>query len=91
LRGRVFDHLVVVLLDQVPANRARYRRLERGVGVGVAQDMYDEVGSDGRRARTVQQIADEFGVTRSRDLSPPAPRRGLIGMSELLVAWCRVP
>lgn len=30
----------------------------------VAQDMYDELGSDGHRAHTVQQIADEFGVTR---------------------------
>ena len=30
----------------------------------IAQDMYDELGPDGRRARTVQQIADEFGVTR---------------------------
>ena len=30
----------------------------------VAQDMYDELGPDGRRAHTVQQIADEFGVTR---------------------------
>ena len=30
----------------------------------IAQDMYDELGSDGRRAHTVQQIADEFGVTR---------------------------
>ncbi len=29
-----------------------------------AQDMYDELGTDGRRAHTVQQIADEFGVTR---------------------------
>ena len=26
--------------------------------------MYDELGPDGRRARTVQQIADELGVTR---------------------------
>jgi AcrR family transcriptional regulator len=26
--------------------------------------MYDELGKDGRRAHTVQQIADEFGVTR---------------------------
>jgi predicted DNA binding protein len=26
--------------------------------------MYDEVGPDGRRAHIVQQIADEFGVTR---------------------------
>jgi DNA invertase Pin-like site-specific DNA recombinase len=30
----------------------------------IAQDMYDELGADGRRAHTVQQIADEFGVTR---------------------------
>ncbi len=31
----------------------------------IAQDMYDELGPDGRRVHTVQQIADEFGVTRS--------------------------
>jgi DNA invertase Pin-like site-specific DNA recombinase len=30
----------------------------------IVQDMYDELGPDGRRARTVQQIADEFAVTR---------------------------
>ncbi len=30
----------------------------------IAQEMYDELGSDGRRAHTVQQIANEFGVTR---------------------------
>ena len=30
----------------------------------IAQAMYDETGADGRRAHTVQQIADEFGVTR---------------------------
>jgi len=30
----------------------------------IAQAMYDELGPDGRRAHTVQQIADEFGVTR---------------------------
>jgi DNA invertase Pin-like site-specific DNA recombinase len=30
----------------------------------IAQEMYDELGDDGRRAHTVQQIADEFGVTR---------------------------
>jgi len=30
----------------------------------IAQDMYDELGPDGHRAHTVQQIADEFGVTR---------------------------
>jgi DNA invertase Pin-like site-specific DNA recombinase len=30
----------------------------------IAQAMYDELGDDGRRAHTVQQIANEFGVTR---------------------------
>jgi len=32
--------------------------------VQLAQAMYDEKGPDGRRTYTVQQIADEFGVTR---------------------------
>ena len=30
----------------------------------LAQEMYDELGPDGHRAHTVQQIANEFGVTR---------------------------
>lgn len=30
----------------------------------IAQAMYDELGDDGRRAHTVQRIADEFAVTR---------------------------
>jgi DNA invertase Pin-like site-specific DNA recombinase len=30
----------------------------------IAQAMYDELDTDGRRAHTVQQIADEFAVTR---------------------------
>jgi DNA invertase Pin-like site-specific DNA recombinase len=30
----------------------------------IAQAMYDKVGPDGKRAHTVQQIADEFSVTR---------------------------
>ncbi len=30
----------------------------------IARDMYDELGPDGKRAHTVQRIADEFGVTR---------------------------
>ncbi len=32
--------------------------------VKIAQSMYDEEGPDGRRMYTVQQIADEFGVSR---------------------------
>lgn len=30
----------------------------------IAQEMYDELGPDGRRAYTVQRIAEEFGVSR---------------------------
>ncbi|MGH9156877.1 MAG: recombinase family protein [Acidimicrobiales bacterium] len=30
----------------------------------IAQDMYDELGPDGKRLHTVQRIAEEFGVTR---------------------------
>ncbi|MGW5272110.1 helix-turn-helix domain-containing protein [Streptomyces sp. NPDC004044] len=32
--------------------------------IQLAQEMYDEVGSDGKRKHIVQQIADEFGVSR---------------------------
>lgn len=32
--------------------------------IEMARSMYDEVGTDGSRAYTVTQIADEFGVTR---------------------------
>jgi DNA invertase Pin-like site-specific DNA recombinase len=32
--------------------------------VRLARSMYDETGGDGKRRYTVQQIADEFGVTR---------------------------
>jgi hypothetical protein len=38
------------------------------------QDMYDELGADGRRSYTVQQIAEKFGVTRPNDLPAPAAR-----------------
>jgi DNA invertase Pin-like site-specific DNA recombinase len=32
--------------------------------IKLAQEMYDELGDDGKRRYTVQQIADEFGVSR---------------------------
>src|SRR5690349_5269388 len=32
--------------------------------IKLAQQMYDETGDDGKRRYTVQQIADEFGVSR---------------------------
>jgi predicted transcriptional regulator YheO len=32
--------------------------------VSLARQMYDELGDDGKRQHAVQQIADEFGVTR---------------------------
>lgn len=55
--------------DGLDAARARGRK---GGGrpkltprqVGIARAMYDELGPDGRRAHTVQEIAEEFGVTR---------------------------
>ena len=43
----------------------------------IAQAMYDETGPDGRRVHTVQQIAEEFGVTRPtiyRHLQPTSDR-----------------
>lgn len=30
----------------------------------IAQEMYDELGADGKRVHTVQRIAEEFGVSR---------------------------
>src|ERR1035438_7111461 len=30
-------------------------------------------------------------LSEVQDLTPPPPRRGLIGKSDLLVTWCRVP
>ena len=48
----------------------------------IAQAMYDETGPDGRRAHTVQQIAEEFGVTRPtiyRHLQPATARSSAAG------------
>jgi DNA invertase Pin-like site-specific DNA recombinase len=45
--------------------------------VKLAWQMYDERGEDGKRKYTVQQIADEFGVTRPtiyRHLSKATPK-----------------
>ncbi len=43
----------------------------------IAQDMYEELGPDGRRAHTVQQIAEEFGVTRPTIYRHLQPRNRL--------------
>lgn len=56
-------------LDGLDAARARGRtggqKLKlRPRQIKLAQEMYDEVGHDGKRKYTVQQIADEFGVSR---------------------------
>ncbi len=55
--------------DGLDAARARGRTGGQKPKLGprqvkLAREMYDEVRPDGHRARTVQQIADEFGVTR---------------------------
>ena len=49
----------------------------------IAQAMYEETGPDGRRARTVQQIADEFGVTRPTSYRHLQARGG--GLSDQLL------
>ena len=54
----------------------------------IAQAMYDEVGPDGRRAHTVQQIADEFGVTRPGQCLGAGRGHRLVPMFN---AWLRIP
>lgn len=55
--------------DGLDAARARGRTGGQKPKLGprqvtLAREMYEETGPDGRRAYTVQQIADEFSVTR---------------------------
>ncbi|WP_155289406.1 helix-turn-helix domain-containing protein [Rhodococcoides fascians] len=57
------------MTETIAACRARGRTGGRKPKLGarqiqMARAMYDEVGTDGKRAHTVTQIADEFGVTR---------------------------
>jgi DNA invertase Pin-like site-specific DNA recombinase len=57
-------------LDGLQAARARGRvggrkKALRPRQVELAQRMYDEVGDDGKRKHTVQDIADELGVART--------------------------
>lgn len=82
-----FEHALMSerTLDGLAAARARGRtggqkpKLDPRQ-VALARQMYDELDSDGKCRHTVQQIADEFGVTRAtiyrRHLySPWAPSR----------------
>ncbi|RVU28864.1 recombinase family protein [Streptomyces antnestii] len=66
-----FEHSLMSdrTLDGLEAARARGRSggqkpKLRKRQIELAQQMYDEVGPDGKRKHTVQQIADEFGVSR---------------------------
>lgn len=66
-----FEHALMSerTMDGLAAARARGRTGGQKPKLGprqvqLAQEMYDETGPDGRRTYTVQQIADEFGVTR---------------------------
>jgi DNA invertase Pin-like site-specific DNA recombinase len=69
-------------LDGLEAARARGRTGGQKPKLGprqvkLAWQMYDERGEDGKRKYTVQQIADEFGVTRPtiyRHLSKATPK-----------------
>lgn len=67
-----FEHSLMVerTLDGLQAARARGRvggrkKALRPRQVELAQRMYDEVGDDGKRKHTVQDIADELGVART--------------------------
>ncbi len=56
-------------MDGLAAARARGRTGGQKPKLGprqvrLAQQMYDELGDDGKRRYTVAQIAAEFGVTR---------------------------
>lgn len=66
-----FEHALMSerTMDGLAAARARGRTGGQKAKLGprqarLAQSMYDEKGDDGKRKYTVQQIADEFGVTR---------------------------
>jgi DNA invertase Pin-like site-specific DNA recombinase len=68
-------------VDGLDAARARGRTGGQKPKLGprqvkLARQMYDERGEDGKRKYTVQQIADEFSVTRPtiyRHLSKATP------------------
>jgi DNA invertase Pin-like site-specific DNA recombinase len=66
-----FEHALMSdrTLDGLEAARARGRTggqkpKLKARQIKLAQEMYDELGEDGKRRYTVQQIADEFGVSR---------------------------
>lgn len=66
-----FEHALIVdrTMQGLAAARARGRTggqkpKLRPRQIKLAQQMYDEVGDDGKRRYTVQQIAEEFGVSR---------------------------
>jgi DNA invertase Pin-like site-specific DNA recombinase len=78
-----FEHALMSerTIDGLAAARARGRTGGQKPKLGprqakLVQQMYEETGDDGKRKYTVQQIADEFGVTRPtiyRHLSKTAP------------------
>lgn len=45
----------------------------------IAQDMYEELGPDGRRAHTVAEIGAEFGVSRPTIYRHLQPKAGVTG------------
>jgi DNA invertase Pin-like site-specific DNA recombinase len=78
-----FEHALMSerTMDGLAAARARGRTGGQKPKLGprqvkLARQMYEETGEDGKRKCTVQQIADEFGVTRPtiyRHLSKTTP------------------
>jgi DNA invertase Pin-like site-specific DNA recombinase len=67
-----FEHALMAerTRDGLEAARARGRKGGRKAAlrprqVALAREMYDELGDDGKRRYTVQQIAEELGVART--------------------------
>ena len=85
-----FEHALMSerTLDGLAAARARGRTGGQKPKLGprqvrLARQMYDETGADGKRAHTVQQIADEFGVTRPTIYRHLSKQARLIGPDQL--------
>lgn len=77
-----FEHALMseCTVDGLEAARARGRTGGQKPRLGprqvqLARQMYDEVDATGKQKWTVQQIADEFGVTRSTIYRPPRQQR----------------
>jgi hypothetical protein len=67
---RIFDHLVVVLTDQIPVHGTREDRLQMGVRVGVTSDGAIQL-LRGDRFETWHQFEAQQGTQSKADMALP--------------------